>query len=95
MDLSTSVYGGAISNFVFVCVFAVGAFIKNRLDKSRCELNCGILNCQSSISELEKIDAKLTTTQRDQHNILNEIITHLRIDKQGEESIRIEIAQVD
>ena len=87
MDVSNSVIGGAIANFIFVSLYAVGAYLKNRLGKSDCHIDCGWLTCDTSLKELEKLDNKLEKTQSTQRNMLEEIIIHIKDKQNGEASL--------
>ena len=73
--LQQTIAGSAISNFIFLCIVGVGAFIKSRLDSSNCSCSLGIFNCDSHIKEVEK---KLDRTQSIQQNMLEEIVIGLR-----------------
>ena len=73
--LQQNIAGSAISNFIFLCVIGVGAFIKSRLDTSNCSCSLGVFNCDSHIKEVEK---KLDRTQSIQQNMLEEIVIGLR-----------------
>ena len=68
---------GAVSNFIFVCIFAVGAWIRSRLNNSDCHMNCGWLSCDSSLKELDSIKSKLEETQGTQHKMLKDIVNLL------------------
>ena len=62
-NLSTSVIGGSVSNFIFVLVFSIFACIKQRVKKcdSDCDLYC--FHCQSEMQEL----AKNITNRQESH----------------------------
>ena len=75
---TTNLAAGAISNFIFVCLFAVGAYLKQRLNNSDCHMNCGWLTCDSSLQELHVIKSELSRTQGTQHKILKDIMKMLR-----------------
>jgi len=83
-SFSQTVAGGSIANLLFVVLFAVGAWIKSRLQKSNCRIDCGWLTCDSSLVELETIKEKLHHTQRDQMEFLKEILVHVREDPETE-----------
>ena len=70
--------GGSIANLLFVILFAIGAFIKSRLQKSDCKMNCGWISCDSSLVELTNIKTKLHHTQRDQMEFLKEMLVHVQ-----------------
>ena len=77
-SFSQTVAGGSIANLLFLVLFAIGAFIKSRLQKSNCKMDCGFLSCDSSLVELETIKSKLHHTQRDQMEFLKEILGHVK-----------------
>ena len=71
--IGSQVSSGIISNGIFVIIFAVGAWLKSRLNTSKCDMDCGFLTCSTTLSELEQIKDHLHTTQRNQTNILHSI----------------------
>ena len=75
--MTQQILAGSISNFIFISLFAIGAYIKNRLGKSNCHIDCGWLTCDSSLREIEKMDEKLEKTQNTQRAMLEEIISHV------------------
>ena len=79
-NLSETVAGGSIANLLFLILFGIGAWIKSRLQKSNCKVDCGWLTCDSSLVELETIKQKLHHTQRDQMLFLKEILGHVKDD---------------
>ena len=66
--------GSTISNFIFVSLFAVGAFIKSRMKNSDCDLNVGFFSCHSSLEQLEQLKKTIDRTQSKQNSMLHEII---------------------
>ena len=86
---TTNLAAGAVSNFIFVCLFAVGAYLKQRLNNSDCHMNCGWLTCDSSLQELQVIKKELSRTQGTQHKILKDIIKMLR-ENDEQASIRLQ-----
>ena len=79
-SFSQTVAGKSIANILFVVLFAIGAFIKSRLQKSNCKVDCGWLTCDSSLIELGQLKDKLHHTQRDQMEFLKEILGHVQQD---------------
>ena len=79
-SFSQTVAGGSVANMLFVVLFAIGAFIKSRLQKSNCKVDCGWLTCDSSLIELGQLKDKLHHTQRDQMEFLKEILGHVQQD---------------
>lgn len=77
-SFSQNLAAGAVSNFIFVCLFAVGAWIRSRLNNSDCHMNCGWLSCDSSLAELGSLKSKLEETQGTQHKMLIDIVKLLR-----------------
>ncbi len=84
-EFTTNFVGGSVANLLFVCLFGVAAFIKARLQKSNCKIDCGWISCDSSLTELTHIKEKLNNTQRDQMEFLKEILVHVQ--KEGENEL--------
>ena len=78
--------GSSSANVLFAVLFFLGAWIKTRLNKSRCAGNCYCFECESSLAQLEQLENKLTRTQTTQKEMLNEIVLHIRERKQDSES---------
>ena len=78
--------GSSSANVLFAVVFLVAAWIKKRLNKSKCAGNCYCFECESSLAQLEELDNKLTHTQTTQKEMLKEIVTHIRDKQQESES---------
>ena len=83
-NFQENIAAGAISNLVFVVLFAVGAWIKSRLNKSDCHLNCGCLQCDSELAELNKLQDHLKTTQSTQRTMLADIRHQLHLLQNGQ-----------
>ena len=77
MDFSSSIAAGSISNIFLLIVFGIGAWVKSRLNKSDCHLNCGCLQCDSELAELESLKHRLEVTQSTQHSLLANIQAQL------------------
>jgi len=79
-DFYSNFFGSSTANMLFAVLFFIGAWVKTRLNNSRCAGNCYCFECESSLKELE---TKLVHTQSTQHGLLREIVTHIR-KKEGE-----------
>ena len=79
MDFSSSVAAGSVSNVFLLVVFGIGAWVKSRLNKSDCHLNCGCLQCDSELAELDVLKQRLEQTQSTQHDLLADIQAQLGI----------------
>ena len=77
MDFSQSVAAGSVSNIFLLVAFGIGAWIKSRLNRSDCHLNCGCLQCDSELAELETLKHRLEVTQSTQHSLLANIQAQL------------------
>ena len=72
--------GSSSANVLFVMIFFVGAWLKTRLNKSRCASRCACFECETSLRELEQ---KLEHTQTLQKNMLHDIIVQLKKGQEG------------
>ena len=79
--------GSSSANVVFAIIFFIGAWIKTRLNKSKCAGNCYCFECESSLAQLEQLEHKLTHTQTTQKEMLKEIVLHIREKKQESQSL--------
>ena len=79
--------GSSSANVLFAILFFIGAWVKTRLNKSKCAGNCYCFECESSLAQLEQIETKLTHTQTTQKEMLKEIVLHIRENKKDSESI--------
>ena len=70
--------GSSSANLVFAILFFIGAYLKTRLNKSKCAGNCYCFECESSLAQLTQLENKLTRTQTTQKEMLHEIVTHIR-----------------
>ena len=61
---SANLIGSVVANFIFTALFAIGAWIKSRLNASNCKSGCGIFECNTSLIEIQKVK-KEQSTQRD------------------------------
>ena len=76
--------GSSTANVLFVMLFFMGAWLKTRLNKSRCASHCACFECETSLRELEQ---KLEHTQTLQKNMLQDILLKLRKEREGMGSI--------
>ena len=72
--------GSSSANVLFAMLFFVGAWLKTRLNNSKCAGNCYCFQCESSLKELEQ---KLHHTQTAQKEMLEHIIKRLNRDEEG------------
>ncbi|HIB87991.1 TPA: hypothetical protein EYO57_12465 [Candidatus Poribacteria bacterium] len=79
--------GSSTANVVFAIIFFIAAWVKTRLNKSKCAGHCYCFECESSLAKLEQLEHKLTRTQTDQKQMLKEIVTHIREQKISSESL--------
>ena len=87
MDFSSSIAAGSVSNLFLLVVFGVGAWVKSRLNKSDCHLNCGCLQCDSELEELGKLKHRLEATQGTQRELLVNIQHQLAKLRSGEKKM--------
>ena len=86
-DFYSNFLGSSSANVVFAVLFFVGAWVKTRLNKSKCAGNCYCFECESSLAQLEQLENKLTHTQTTQKEMLKEIVLHIREKKQDSQSL--------
>ena len=86
-EFYTNFLGSSSANIVFAIVFFIGAWVKTRLNRSKCAGNCYCFECESSLAQLEQLEHKLTHTQTTQKEMLKEIVLHIREKKQDSESL--------
>jgi len=86
-DFYSNFLGSSSANVVFAVLFFIGAWVKTRLNKSKCAGNCYCFECESSLAQLEQIEHKLTHTQTTQKEMLKEIVLHIREKKQDSQSL--------
>ena len=72
--------GSSSANGLFAILFFVGAWLKTRLNNSKCAGNCYCFECESSLKEL---DEKLHKTQTTQKEMLEHIIRRLNRTEEG------------
>ena len=77
-SFNDTLLGSSIANFIFVCVFAIGAFLRSRLAKSNCKIDCGVFECDSSIIEIKQIKEDILTHTETQRGMLKDILVMLK-----------------
>ena len=77
-QFSSNLIATGVANFIFVCVIGIGAWIKSRLNKSNCRMDCGIFQCDSSIVEIQEIKRDLSEHTETQRGMLKEILVQLQ-----------------
>ena len=73
-EFQSNLFGGMLANFIFTALFAIGAWIKSRLNASNCKSDCGVFECNTSLIELQRVQQE-QSTQRD---LLVNIIDQLK-----------------
>ena len=77
-QFSSNLIATAVANFIFVCIIGIGAWIKSRLNKSNCRMDCGVFQCDSSIVEIQEIKRDLSEHTETQRGMLKEILEQLQ-----------------
>ena len=72
--------GSSSANVMFAMLFFIGAWLKTRLNNSKCAGDCYCFTCESSLKELEE---KLHRTQTTQKEMLQHIIKRLNREEEG------------
>ena len=65
--------GSSVANLVFTVLFAIGAWIKGRLNSSDCKCDCGFFECNTSLLELQKVRKDIVMHQNTQRGVLEDI----------------------
>ena len=73
-EFNNNLFGSVVANFIFTALFAIGAWVKSRLNASNCKSDCGIFECNTSLIEIQKVKSE-QTTQRD---LLESIMAELQ-----------------
>ena len=73
-QFSPNLLSSMVANFIFTALYAIGHWIKSRLNASNCKSDCGIFECNTSLIEIQKVKQE-QSTQRD---LLENIITALK-----------------
>ena len=76
--MSDTLIGSSIANFIFVCIIGIGAWVKSRLNKSKCKADCGIFECDSSIIEIQEMKKDIESHTETQRGMLQDILTQLK-----------------
>ena len=63
-EFNNNLFGGMLANFIFTALFAIGAWVKSRLNASNCKSDCGVFECNTSLIEIQKVKNE-QSTQRD------------------------------
>ena len=74
---TSNLVGSSIANVIFAMLFFVGAWLKTRLNQSKCASNCYCFECETSLQELQSLHNKLERTQTTQKTMLKQIIAHI------------------
>ena len=74
---TSNLVGSGLANAVFAMIFFVGAWLKTRLNQSKCASNCYCFECETSLQELQSLHNKLERTQTTQKTMLKQIIAHI------------------
>ena len=72
-EFNNNLFGSVVANFIFTALFAIGAWIKSRLNQSNCKSDCGIFECNSSLIEIQKVKHEQSTQRDLLENIMNEL----------------------
>ena len=72
-EFNDNLFGSVVANFIFTALFAIGAWIKNRLAASNCKSDCGFFECNSSLIEIQKVKNEQSTQRDLLENIMNEL----------------------
>ena len=77
-ELSDNLIGSSIANFIFVCLLGIGAWIKSRLARSKCKIDCGIFECDSSIIEIQEMKRDIESHTETHRGMLEDILKQLK-----------------
>ncbi len=78
-EFNNNLFGSVVANFIFTALFAIGSWVKSRLNASNCKSDCGIFECNTSLIEIQKVKHE-QTTQRD---LLENIMAELKASPEG------------
>ena len=70
MSYLATVAGSSTANFVFICLFFIGNFIRKRLIKSKCESHCYLFDCEAQLLDLQHVKTEVQT----QRGLLQNVI---------------------
>ena len=74
---TSNLVGSGVANVLFAMLFLIGAWLKTRLNKSKCASDCYCFECETSLQELQSLHNKLERTQTTQKTMLQQIIAHI------------------
>lgn len=77
-NFNENLLGSSIANFIFVCVFGIGAWLRARLAKSNCKIDCGVFECDSSIIEIQELKKDFNEHTETQRGMLKDILVMLK-----------------
>ena len=75
---SNNILGSTVANFIFMCIIGIGAWIRSRLAKSNCKIDCGVFECDSSIIEIKEIKNDIIQHTETQRGMLEVILKQLK-----------------
>lgn len=74
MSYIAGVAASSTANFVFVCLFVLGNFIRKRLNKSECQSHCYIFDCEAQLLDLKDVKVEVQT----QRGMLKDVLLLLQ-----------------
>ena len=77
-QFSDNILGSSVANFIFICIIGIGVWIRSRLAKSNCKIDCGIFECDSSIIEIKEIKNNILQHTETQRGMLEDILKQLK-----------------
>ena len=72
-EFNNNLFGSVVANFIFTALFAIGHWIKSRLNASNCKSDCGFFECNSSLIEIQKVKHEQSTQRDLLENIMSEL----------------------
>ena len=72
-EFNNNLFGSVVANFIFTALFAIGSWIKSRLNASNCKSDCGIFECNTSLIEIQKVKEEQSTQRDLLQNIMDEL----------------------
>ena len=73
LEFNNNLVGSVVANFIFTALFAIGSWIKSRLNASNCKSDCGIFECNTSLIEIQKVKEEQSTQRDLLQNIMDEL----------------------
>ena len=77
-QFSDNILGSSVANFIFICIIGIGVWIRSRLAKSNCKIDCGVFECDSSIIEIKEIKNNILQHTETQRGMLEDILKQLK-----------------